>query len=159
MNHNHYIEQTLHLARSARRKGNHPFGALLVHDNRILLRSENTVVTQNDATQHAELRLVSKASRTLTANILTQSILYTSTEPCAMCAGAIYWAGIRRVVFGLSALQLGTLTTASFVVEAKNVFSYGREHVELTGPVMTKQCARVHQHFWKTNDFLSPPHE
>ena len=74
--------------------GDHPFGALLVKDGEVVLTAVNTVNTDHDNTRHAELNLVSQAMRQFDADFLADCVLYTSTEPCAMCAGAIYWAGI-----------------------------------------------------------------
>lgn len=97
------IRETIKNALSARRKGNHPFGALLAGpDGEVLLQAENTVVTSRDVTAHAELNLIRKASAQFDPGFLAQCTLYTSAEPCPMCAGAIFWSNIRRVVFGLS---------------------------------------------------------
>jgi len=92
--HETYIRQSYQLAKNARDNGNHPFGALLTLGGEVVLTAENTVNTDKDITRHAELNLVSKASQELDTADLIQSVLYTSTEPCAMCAGAIFWSGI-----------------------------------------------------------------
>ena len=89
-----FISKTYQLAKNTQAKGNHPFGALLAVDGKIILTAEHTVITDSDATRHAELNLVSKATQALDSETLERSTLYTSTEPCAMCAGAIFWAGI-----------------------------------------------------------------
>jgi tRNA(Arg) A34 adenosine deaminase TadA len=107
--HEEYIKRTYQLAKSAQEKGNHPFGALLVIDCRIVFTAENSVITDNDITRHAELNLVSKVTRELDPEPLSQSILYTSTEPCAMCTGAIFWAGISNIVYGCSSVVLGEI--------------------------------------------------
>jgi len=148
MSHSHFIKETLVLAITSRENGNHPFGALLVHNGSIILRSENTVVTSNDVTQHAELNLVREASIKFGKKLLKESSLYTSTEPCAMCAGAIYWAGIRKVIFGLTAQRLGELTTGSFIVESKTIFQHGTETVDIVGPIDIFEAEKVHYNFW-----------
>ena len=89
--HEQFIRHSLKLARAARAAGNHPFGALLVREGQILLTAENTVNTEQDITGHAELNLVRSASRQLGLDGLRGTTLYTSTEPCAMCTGAIVW--------------------------------------------------------------------
>jgi tRNA(Arg) A34 adenosine deaminase TadA len=95
------------LAQRARDNGNHPFGALLAAPSGdVLCEAENTVVTEGDVTGHAELNLVSKACRALTASQITTATLYTSTEPCAMCSGAIYWSRIPHVVYALGEDEL-----------------------------------------------------
>ena len=94
------ISVAIDLALSARNKGNHPFGALLADENgHILLKAENTVVTESDCTGHAETNLMRLASRQYEADFLAKCSLYTSTEPCPMCAGAIFWGNVRRVVW------------------------------------------------------------
>src|SRR5215467_13134478 len=95
-----FVRQAIELARQAREHGNHPFGSLLVIDDKVVLTAENTINTERNPTCHAETNLVQKAIRELTPEQLSQAALYTSTEPCAMCAGTIYWAGIRKLVYG-----------------------------------------------------------
>ena len=97
-----FVRKSIELAQKAKEKGNEPFGACLVKDGEIILTAENTIHSDRDPTRHAETNLVIQASQIFDTKTLKDSILYASTEPCAMCAGAIYWAGIRTVVFGCS---------------------------------------------------------
>jgi len=98
-----FLRASFVVARNARKKGNHPFGAVLVDDHgQILLEAENTVVTARDCTDHAETNLMRQASSEYDSEFLAKCTIYTSTEPCPMCAGAIFWANVRRVVYGLS---------------------------------------------------------
>lgn len=136
------------LALEARAKGNHPFGALLALDGRVLLTAENTVNSDHDLTRHAELNLVSQAARQIDPATLSVVTLYTSTEPCAMCAGAIYWAGIPTVVFGCAAETLGAIAGASFVVPCRHLFSFGSRKIEVIGPILAEEAAAVHRGFW-----------
>ena len=99
--HDPYIRQAIALARKAREDGNHPFGALLVLDGHVVLTATNAVATDRDPTAHAETNLVAMAVRQLSREEISRATLYTSCEPCAMCVGKMYWAGIRAVVFGL----------------------------------------------------------
>jgi tRNA(Arg) A34 adenosine deaminase TadA len=86
------MQQVIEIARQARLHGNHPFGALLADaEGNILLTAENTVVTENDCTCHAETNLIRQAARNYAAEFLETCTLYASTEPCPMCAGAIFW--------------------------------------------------------------------
>ena len=146
--HEALIRVTFELAASARRKGNHPFGALLAQDGRILQTAENSVNSDNDVTRHAELNLISQATRQLDAAVLSQVTLYTSTEPCAMCAGAIFWAGIPEIVYGCAAETLGALAGGEFVVPCRHVFSFGKREVKVTGPLLAEEAAIVHDGFW-----------
>jgi tRNA(Arg) A34 adenosine deaminase TadA len=114
MNNDHstHLRTAIAVARRAREKGNHPFGAILVDaDGAVLLEAENTVNTEHDCTGHAETNLVRMACRRFDRDVLERCTLYTSTEPCAMCAGAIHWSGIGRVVYGLGEEGLYALTS------------------------------------------------
>ena len=148
MSHQLFIQKAIDLALQAREKGNHPFGALLVLDEAVQLTAENKVNTDHDVTSHAELNLVSSATRRFSPEALAKMILYTSTEPCAMCAGAIYWAGIRTVVYGCSAESLGEIAGASFVIPCRELFARGREETNVVGPVMEETAVMVHYGFW-----------
>ncbi|MCB9136357.1 MAG: nucleoside deaminase, partial [Anaerolineales bacterium] len=97
------LRESIELARLAREHGNHPFGSLLADaEGRVLFRAENTVMTASDCTGHAETNLMRLASQTYSPAQLATCTLYTSTEPCPMCAGAIFWGNVGRVVFALS---------------------------------------------------------
>ena len=147
--HETFIREAIQLATHARQHGNHPFGALLVHAGKIILTAENTVNTDHDQTRHAELNLVSMAARQFDADTLANAILYTSTEPCAMCAGAIYWTGIRTVVYGCSAELLGAMAEGGLVIPCRDIFARGTESVEIIGPVLEDESQKVHEGFWR----------
>ena len=95
------------VAAKAREHGNHPFGCVLVGPKGdVLLEAENGYMPDRDMTAHAERLLATAASRKYRPAELGDCTMYTSAEPCAMCAGAVYWAGIGRVVYGLSEARL-----------------------------------------------------
>ncbi len=148
-NHEEFIRQSYAVAEQAEKNGNHPFGALLVKEGIVLLTAENTVNTEQDATRHAELNLVSMACQQFDSATRAQSVLFTSTEPCAMCAGAIYWAGIRAVVFGCSAKSLGEITGGSLVIPCQEIFAKGRKTTQVFGPILEAEGMLIHQRFWK----------
>src|SRR5687768_14770951 len=101
-----WLRAAIIVARQAMTAGNAPFGAVLVAaDGRLLLEAGNTVLTSGDATGHAELNLIREATQRLDPATLAGATLYASTEPCPMCAGAVFWSGIGRVVFGLSSAR------------------------------------------------------
>lgn len=146
--HEAFMQQALRLAEQAVQHGNHPFGALLVSGDEVLLSAENAVNTEQDVTRHAELVLVSRASQTLAPDVLANCTLYTSTEPCAMCAAAIYWAGIARVVYACSAETLGEIAGSGFIVPSREIFGRGLPAVEVVGPILEAQAAQLHRTFW-----------
>jgi tRNA(Arg) A34 adenosine deaminase TadA len=148
------LRRAFRLADLARERGNHPFGALLADaDASVLIEAENTVVSDADCTGHAETNLVRQACRTLTHAVLATATVYTSTEPCAMCAGAMYWAGISRVVFGLRESELRALTGAdprnsTLALGCREVFARGQRPIEVIGPVLEDEARAVHEGFW-----------
>lgn len=149
-----FLKRAVELAYQARERGNHPFGALLVDDqDTILLEAQNSVVTERDCTAHAETNLVRAACRQFEAEVLVRCTLYTSTEPCAMCAGAIYWAGIGRVVYALSEAELRQMTGAhaenpTLDLPCREVFQRGQRRIEVIGPIELPEARQVHHGFW-----------
>jgi len=150
--HEEYITRTYQLAKSAQEKGNQPFGALLVIDNSAVFTAENSIITDNDITRHAELNLVSMVTQELDPESLSRSILYTSTEPCAMCTGAIFWAGISNIVYGCSAVMLGEIAGGTFVVPCRDLLKYGKRQISVVGPILEDQGAAIHRNFWKGSE-------
>ena len=95
-----FMRLAFDLARAAGEHGNQPYGALVVKDGEIITQAESTRLTTQDCSRHAELTVASRAAMFLSKEDIQKCTLYTSTEPCAMCTGAIYWSGIGRVVYG-----------------------------------------------------------
>lgn len=149
-----HLLAAIELARQAREKGNHPFGALLVDERgSVLLEDENTAVAGGDTIGHAEINLVRSACARFDTELLRGCTLYASTEPCAMCAGAIYWSGIGRVVFALSSASLGALLSdevraSTLALSCRDVFARGGRTVEVEGPMLEQEALDVHQSFW-----------
>jgi len=148
------LRKAINLASKAREHGNHPFGAVLVDAQGILLlEAENSVVTGRDCTGHAETNLIRAASAAYPAAALAGCTLYTSTEPCAMCAGAIYWSGVGRVVYALSERGLLELVAhlpgGDFLnLPCREVFARGGRTVEVLGPLLEGEARKVHAGFW-----------
>ena len=150
-----FLRRSFEVARRATTHGNHPFGAVLVTQNRkVLLEAENGYMPAQDGTAHAERLLASKACRALTADIRATATLYSSAEPCAMCAGAMYWAGIGRLVYGLSERRLRALTgnhpeNPTLDLPCRTVFASGQRPTEVVGPLLEDEAEAVHEGVWK----------
>ena len=150
-----HLRRAIEVARRARERGNHPLGAILVgEDNRVLLEAENTVNTERDCTGHAETNLIRLAWQQFDPATLRQCTLYTSTEPCAMCAGAIHWGGVGRVVFALSEASLYAMIGRPFENETmqlpcREVFARSGRPVEVIGPLIEDEAKLVHEGFWR----------
>jgi len=149
-----HLRTAIEVAQRAREHGNHPFGAILVDDkDQVLLRAENTVVTDKDCTGHAETNLMRLASQQFSAEQLATCTVYTSTEPCAMCAGGIYWGNVRRVVYALSEIGLYEIIGPSpdqLLLPCREVFAQTERHIEVEGPAMEleSEARAVHEGFW-----------
>jgi tRNA(Arg) A34 adenosine deaminase TadA len=149
-----HLRRALVIAQRARDHGNHPFGALLVDEtNQILLEAENTVNTERDCTGHAETNLVRLASKTFPPETLETCTLYTSTEPCAMCAGAIHWGKIGRVVFALSEASLYAMIGSHAANETmrlpcRELFARCGRPIAVMGPLIEEEARLVHEGFW-----------
>lgn len=148
-----HLRAAFEAAHRARTKGNHPFGAVLVDsDGNILLEAENSVLTDGDITAHAELNLMRSASAVYSPDELGRCSIYASTEPCPMCAGAIFWANVRRVVFGLSEAGLYELIGAGSAevlsLPCKALFAHGLKAIEVVGPLLEDEARAVHAGFW-----------
>lgn len=148
------LARAVDLAREARERGDHPFGALLADGaGAVLAEARNSVVTGRDVTGHAELNLVRLAWAQLEPEVVAAATLYTSTEPCAMCAGAIYWAGIPRVVYALGADELNALLDMddpdALHLPCREVLARGGRVTEVDGPFALPEARAVHAGFWR----------
>jgi tRNA(Arg) A34 adenosine deaminase TadA len=150
----HFLRHSFEVARRAAAHGNHPFGAILVdQDRRILIEMENGYMPSHDATAHAERLLATQACTMLRREVLRHATLYSSAEPCAMCAGAIYWAGIGRLVYGLSERRLRLITgnhpeNPTLDLPCRNVLESGQRPTEVVGPMLEDEAAAVHDGAW-----------
>jgi tRNA(Arg) A34 adenosine deaminase TadA len=152
--HEAFLRLAFEVAKRAQTHGNHPFGAILVDKKgAVLLEVENGFMPDRDRTAHAERLLATQASKAYDAQFLAQCTLYTSAEPCAMCSGAIYWAGIGRVVFGLAERRLKTMTgnhdeNPTMDLPCRTVFAAGQRPVEVIGPLLEDEAAALHVGVW-----------
>jgi tRNA(Arg) A34 adenosine deaminase TadA len=143
-----YIRECIRLAEASKRNGNHPFGSILVHKGEILLRAQNTVISENDLAQHPESILARAAASKYDTDFLANCTLYTSTEPCAMCTGAIYWSGIGRIGFACSAEKLYEFASDGLHMSCREILQRGDHQVDVIGPILEDEAAQVHVGFW-----------
>lgn len=150
------LRVAIRLAEESRADGRHPFASIVVGpDGDIVAKAfNNSRPPFGDPTQHAELRASAMASGKLSLAELAESTLYTSAEPCCMCAGAIYWCGIGRLVYGLSEKRLLAITGShpenpTLSLPCRAVFATGQRNVIAVGPLLEDEAARAHQGFWK----------
>jgi len=142
-----YLRYALMVAERARDHGDRPFGAVLVSSRgRILIEAENAKNATQDCTSHAETRLLAQASRQFPRHLLRHCTLYVNAEPCPMCAGAIFWSGVGRVVFGMSNIRLRQLvgySSEQLFEHCAEVLARGTHHVEVVGPLFEEEAAHA----------------
>lgn len=150
------LKRCIEVSRQSRADGNTPFGALLADaEGNILFEQPNVEITEKKCTGHAETQVAERASMMYSKDFLASCTLYTTAEPCAMCAGAIYWAGIGRVVYGMTEKDLLSHTGSdpqnpTFDLPCREVFARGQKNIEVAGPFpeLVEEIAEVHQGFW-----------
>ncbi len=149
------LRQTIDLSEQSKQAGRHPFAALVADEdgNVIATAGNNSMPPLGDPTQHAELAAVAKAAKLRTPEQLLNCTLYTSAEPCCMCAGAVYWCNIGRVVYALSEHRLLGLTgdhpeNPTFSLPCREVFMRGQRRIEVLGPALEEEAAQPHVGFW-----------
>lgn len=148
-NHEPFLREAIALSKSAVEHGNEPFGSVLVKHGEIILRAENSVFSGHDMTNHAEMNLVKLAAQHHDPAFLADCTLYSSTEPCAMCAGAIYWSGIGSLVYACSETRLGDIAGIGLDVPSRSVLQTGARQVSVVGPTsLEEEAAAVHASFW-----------
>ncbi|SFI33198.1 tRNA(Arg) A34 adenosine deaminase TadA [Paenibacillus sp. UNC496MF] len=151
------LRRSIEVSKAARAAGNTPFGALLADaEGRILLEQGNVEVTTGDCTGHAEAALMAEASKRYAKEELRTYALYASTEPCAMCAGAIYWGDVGTVVYAMAEEKLIGLTggderNLTLRLPCRDVFAAGRKPVEVIGPFpeLEAEAAAAHEGYWR----------
>lgn len=142
------------VARRAMAMGRHPFGALLLApDGETVLAEQGNIDTVN----HAEATLARTAAANYPGAYLAQCTLVTTFEPCAMCAGTVYWAGIGRVLYGAEEAALLALTGShpenpTLSLPCREVFARGQRSVEVIGPVdaVAQEMVATHRGFWQS---------
>jgi len=149
-----FLRDTFKLARESRSHGNHPFSAILVDgEGNFLMQAENSVVTTGECIDHAETNLIRMASAKFDRSFLENCTLYASTEPCPMCAGAIFWSNVRRVVFGLSEEGLYSMVDPDsediLIIHCSEILSRGKKDIEVIGPLLEDEALDAHRDFWK----------
>lgn len=152
------LYETARIASESRAGGNHPFGALLADmDGTILMEQGNEVVSGHNDCGHAETLLLIKASKSYDRDFLASCSLFTSVEPRVMCSGALYWANVGRLVFGITESRLLAMTggnpeNPTFDLPCAEVLARGQKDVTIVGPVadaaLERRIVRDHEGFW-----------
>lgn len=149
-----FLTRVFALAQRARDEGHHPFAALVVGaDGGVIAEAVNA--SSSERTAHAEMNALRAASARFGPLELAGATLYSSAEPCAMCAGGVYWTGVGRVVYGLSEASLLALTGSdpenpTLSLPCREVFARGQRPTEVVGPVREDEGRLAHAGFWRS---------
>lgn len=150
-----HLRAAFRVAARTREEGNLPFGCLIADEGGdvVIEQGNLALVPVRDATAHAETTAARRAARRYEPRELAGFTLYSSAEPCVMCAGAIYWAGIGRVVFGLTEHDLKGLTgnhqdNPTLDLPCREVFARGQRNVEVLGPNLVEEALAVFEGYW-----------
>ncbi|MGZ0747738.1 nucleoside deaminase [Haloparvum sp. AD34] len=141
--HEAHLRRACDLAREAAARGDEPFGSVLVRDDEIVAEASNRVNTEDDLRRHPELDLAERAAREFTPAERARTVMYTSTEPCPMCAGGLRYAALGRVVYSVGSDEVAAFTgRPEPEVRSSDVLA---GVTEVVGPVLNEEGRRVHE--------------
>jgi tRNA(adenine34) deaminase len=135
-----FMKEALREATKAYEKDEVPIGCVVVLNNRVIARGHNLTETLNDVTAHAEMQCITAAENYLGAKYLTDCTIYITLEPCLMCAGALRWAQVQRIVFGATDIKYGFGKYIEHIVHPKTM---------VTGGIMDIECKEILTRFFK----------
>lgn len=150
-----YMRVAIDEALRAQQTGNYAIGAVVVRGDEIIARQPNNTRTVNDPTQHAEIEVIRKALKVIGSRFLEGCILYTTHEPCPMCATAAVWVKLQGVVFGARLSDMvgysrvnrnEKWTWRTVNISAQEVFAQGEPKVELVGDFLRDECQKLFHH-------------
>jgi tRNA(adenine34) deaminase len=139
-NHEHFMRMALKEAQRAYDDDEVPVGAVIVADGRIIARGYNLTERLNDPTAHAEMQAITAGTEFLGGKYLRDCTLYVTLEPCPMCAGALYWSQITRIVYGAKDDKRGYSTISSKLLHPKT---------EVIGGILEEECGLLMSNFFK----------
>ncbi|MBX3609135.1 MAG: nucleoside deaminase [Hydrogenophaga sp.] len=151
-----YLRQAIAWSQVARDRGNRPFGAVVIgEDGAVLAEAWCNTTETGDCTGHAETTAVRQLGNRFARDTLARATLYSSAEPCVMCAGAIFWSAIGRVVYGIDAVRLrdfrGERTEQRDAeLSCRDVFAASPHPIDCIGPALIDEASEAHRGFWKT---------
>jgi len=142
--HEAHMRRALDLAREAAERGDRPFGSVLVRDDAVVMAESNRVLTEDDVRRHPELHLAYRARRELSPEERAETVMYTSTEPCPMCAGGMVYAGFDGVVYSVGGDEIGEFSGVAPAARAGEILD---GVTDVVGPVLNDEGRRIHEEF------------
>ena len=150
----HHLQRAFALALRARELGDRPFGAVIAAPIGVLVQASSLQGAGGGTTAHAEMNALRAAIQTTDRSILAKATLYASTEPCAMCSAATFYAGVGRIVFGLSEQRLRPLRNktsrgAGLALSCRDILDRGSRSTCIVGPVLEDEAFALHEGYWE----------
>jgi tRNA(adenine34) deaminase len=141
MNHEKFMREAIAEAQ----KGDLPYGAVIVKDDEIVIRGYNTTQTDNDVSAHGEINVLRAFTKKYgySLDALEGYTLYTTCEPCPMCAAACVWGGVSRIVFGASTKQLIVLGSPQIDISCRTVAEKSFQNIEVVGGILADECLEL----------------
>ncbi|NET87390.1 MAG: nucleoside deaminase [Kamptonema sp. SIO1D9] len=136
-------EEFMKIALAEAKKGDTPFGAVIVKDNRVIIQGHNTTQIDKDVSAHAEtkiLRSLTKKLQKYSLDVLEGYTLYTTCEPCPMCAAACVWAGISEIVYGASIKDLISLGKPQIDISCDEIVAKGFSEINIVKGILRDEC-------------------
>jgi len=140
-----FMEMAIEEAKRAGQSGEVPVGAVLVKEDQVLSRDHNRCIEMNDPTAHAEMLVLRKAGEVLKNYRLNHTVMYVTTEPCAMCASAMIHARVSRLVYGASEPKFGAVESKFRLFEGEGL----NHRMEVNRGILEKECAKILKDFFK----------
>jgi guanine deaminase len=136
-------EYFIQLAIVAAKSGNTPYGAVIVQDNQVLAMAYNTVIRDSDPSAHGEINVIRSLTNKLKNPSLEGFSLYTTAEPCPMCATACIWAGISEIIYGVSIQDLISLNQIQIHLSCEEIIAKSFRNIQVTKGVLRKECLKL----------------
>ena len=151
-----YLRCAIEIANEAAATGKRPFGALIVSAaGEIVAEGSSTQQDDRDWTAHAEMNVLRVAGKTMSWPALSQATLYASGDPCPMCAGAVYWSNVRRLVYGADEISVRHLRAnhpqgAGLTMSCRDVLAHSPRPIYIVEPMLVEGAIKAHEMFWQT---------
>jgi tRNA(Arg) A34 adenosine deaminase TadA len=139
-----HLRMAFQLAREAKELGDGPFGALVLNESKeIIARAGNTTTTEHSVTYHAEINAIQQAEYNRGKGKLKGCTLISSAEPCPMCASAIVWSGLTKVIYGVSIQSMEDAGIGQISIDSRTIFNKAGREIEVHGPLMEEEGMKV----------------
>lgn len=147
--HERFMKECIDLAKQAMEQGDPPFGSVLVRNGEVIAGDHNRTASENNFMLHAELNILEDALQEFGPGVFPECTLYSSNEPCPMCAGAIYWSGVRNIIYGMSGKTLMDIRGWGLHASGHEVMMQGTDVVTVVPGILADEIQAIHEGFWK----------